>query len=484
MVEMPILEILSREEISDIHSASLEILKRVGCKIDDAEFLDLLKSVGAEVDLKCKVAKLPESLVEESLKKAGKVCRLYGRDSKFDVTLSGSNILGHQSEGATYTFDLETGMHRLSTTNDLATFARLSECLENVNLVMCPVVPQDLPIQTRGIDAARICFDNTTKPCSIAGLAKGVESYVHEMAEIVAGGPEEFRKRPIIVDVGLVPTSPLQFSSHELHVFKEGAKQGLLSSVGSMPQAGGTAPITLAGTLVIQIAEILMGIVLGQLVNPGLAMYALIRAGMIDPRSGAFSSGATEVALLQTAAAQVCIDKYGLCVDTGWAASDSKLMDEQVGYEKAFSWLESGLVGASMVSGMGALETGITQSPAQLLIDDEIIQMVKRNVRGIRVDAERLALDVIENIGIGGTFLGAKHTLDHLTELSMPKLSDRFTRTTWQKNGARDVILKARNRARELLKSCEIQPLSLDVRRNLDEFVSTAKAEIYRKHSH
>lgn len=209
-------------------------------------------------------------------------------------------------------------------------------------------------------------------------------------------------------------------------------------------------------------------------------MYVFIRAGIVDPRSGAFSSGAAEFGLLETAAAQICMDMYGLYVDSGWAASDSKLMDEQVGYEKAFTWLQSGLAGVSMVSGMGAIESGITQSAAQLVVDDEIVEMVNRIVRGIQIDAERLAVDVIEKVGIGGNFLGAKHTLNHLTdELRLTKLSDRYTRKTWEKNGRKDLIEKGRERAKELLKSCEVEPLPRDVKKNLDEMVSRAKSEIY-----
>jgi trimethylamine--corrinoid protein Co-methyltransferase len=477
---VPSFKILSLGEISDVHSASLEVLKRVGCRIEDQESLSLLASVGAEVDVKSRTAKVPENLVEESLKKTGKTCRLYGRNPKFDVPLTHGKILGHQAEGGTYTLDLETGTHRLSTMNDLATFARLSQSLENVNVALCPVVPQDTPIQTRGIDAARIWFENTSKPCSIAGLAKGVEVYVRKMAEIVAGGPDEFRKRPIMDVASLGPTSPLQFSAEDLRVFRESVKQGGLVSVGSMPQAGGTAPITLAGTLVVQIAEVLMSITLGQLISPGLTMYAQIRAGILEPRSGAFSSGAPESGLVETAAAQVCMDKYGLYVDSGWAASDSKLMDEQVGYEKAFTWLQSGLAGVSIVSGMGAIEGGITQSAAQLVVDDEIVEMVNRIVRGIEVDTERLAVDVIEKVGIGGNFLGAKHTLKHLTdELQLTKISDRYTRKAWEKNGSKDLIEKARERAKDLLKSCEVEPLPLDVKKNLDEMVNKAKREIY-----
>jgi len=477
---MPRLKILSDGEISDVHSASLEVLRRVGCRIEDREFLDLLASAGAEVDVKSKTAKVPESVVEECLKKTEKTCRLYGRNPKFDVTLTGNRILGHQCEGGTYTIDLETGIRRLSALNDVTIFARLAQSLENVNVALCPVVPQDAPIETRGIDVARVWLENTSKPCSIGGLVKGVEPYVHKMAEIAAGGPDEYQKRPIMEDVDIGPVSPLQFPSRDLKVFREMAKEAMVASVGSMPQSAGTAPITLAGTLVVQIAELLMSIILGQVVNPGMAMYVYIRAGIMDPRSGTFSSGAPEFGLVETAAAQICMDKYGLYVDSGWGASDSKLMDEQVGYEKAFTWLQSGLAGVSMVSGMGAIETGLTQSPAQLVIDDEIVAMVSRIVRGIRVDAESLAVDVIEQAGIGGNFIGTKHTLSHLTdELYLTKTSDRNTRHTWEKGGRKDLIERSRERAKELLKSNDIEPLPPHVKKALDEMVSTAKKEIY-----
>ena len=183
-------------------------------------------------------------------------------------------------------------------------------------------------------------------------------------------------------------------------------------------------------------------------------MRSLVRAGILDLKTGTFSTGSPEMGMLAAAGAQIFKKFYGLPVDAGWAGGDSKIMDEQLGYEKMIVWLLSGLAGADQVSGMSLLESGLTASYAQLVIDDEIIGIVKRVLKGIVFDEERLALELLKKIEPGGLFTGERHTLKYVREEHFqPKITDRRPRGVWEELGSKDVIIRANEAAREMLKN-------------------------------
>jgi len=475
------LTILTKEEMDQIHSAVLRVLERTGCRLEDDQCLKILESVGAEVDYRTKIAKVPSYIVEESIKKCDKKFRLYGTDPKRDVTLGDGEVYAHQSEGGTYVVDLDTSEIRTPKMKDVEMFIRIADSLDGVNPVICPVIPDDVPPSIRGLRMSRALLEYTGKPCSAGGVTMRSMKYIREMAEVVAGGYEELRKRPMWIicsDFGGA-TSPLVFQKDKLVLFREAASQGFPCMVISMPSAGGTAPVTLAGAIVIQTAEDLMGIVLGQAIRPGLSMSVGIRVGLMDLRFGVFTCGAPEYGLVQAATTQLFKQLYGFSVDAGWSVSDSKILDEQVGYEKAFTWLLCVMTGADMVSGMGAIEFGLTQSCAQLVIDNELLNMVRRVHRGVGIDMERLATELIDKVGIGGNFVGERFTLKHIkTEQMMPKVSDRRPRRRWEERGRKDIVERAREIAKRLIREHESEYLSKDVRGRLDTIVKKAEKEL------
>jgi len=467
--------------MENIHSATIDVLEKTGCQILDKPCLFALKDAGCEVNEDKHLVKVPEGLVTDSLKKCSRKLTLYGRYPKYDVTLGTGKVYGHPSEGSVRVLDLETNEPRPAAIKDVEPFTRLVDGLNNVDLCFSPIVPQDLPSEIVGLHVAKILLQNTVKPCCPGGLGLGIRKYIRKMIAAVLGSEEEMKKRPIgaMTQGSLFPVSPLKFPKEQLIEFREAATLSFPCSTGSMPQAGATAPVTLAGTLVIQTAEILTGLVLGQVLQPGIPMFVFIRAAIMDIRIGSFSSGAPEFALVEAAATQLFHEFYKLPVNGGWGVSDSKILDEQVGYEKSFTWLLSVLAGASAVSGMGALESGLAASPTQLVIDNEILGMIRRVNEGIMVDDERLAVDLINEVGIGGHYVSKMHTLQlYKSEQYMPKISYRYPREVWERDGAKNIIKRAQENAQSLLDTHEIEPLPNDVIKELNLIVKDAEKEL------
>jgi trimethylamine--corrinoid protein Co-methyltransferase len=224
-------------------------------------------------------------------------------------------------------------------------------------------------------------------------------------------------------------------------------------AISSAPQAGATSPVTLAGTLVQLTAEQLSGLTYINLMRPGHPVLLGYVPSVADLRTGSFTGGSAEFALMNAAAAQIA-HAYGLPVYNSSALSDSKLPDVQAGYEKGLSTVTAALAGANFIHhSAGFLESLLAVAYEQYVIDDDINGSVMRMVRGIEVTDETLAVSVINEVCRGeGHFLGHSQTLDKMnTEYYYPHTADRSSRAQWEEAGALDMRDRARLRAREVL---------------------------------
>jgi len=289
----------------------------------------------------------------------------------------------------------------------------------------------------------------------------------------VVGGEEELRKRPIIT-CSFSPTSPLKFSGDVVRVMVQGAKLDLPMAVLPCPMAGATSPVTLAGSLVQQNVETLAGLVMIQLVNAGTPFMYCPRVFPIDMQSGMTSSG-IEVGILSVGCVQIA-KYYGFPSDVYGLDTTSKILDEQVAFEKGLNGILPALAGANMLSGAGSIEGGITASYEQLVIDDEIFGMIFRAVKGIDVDEERLAVDVIAKVAREeSNFLQQVHTLKHFRqEQYFPKLSDRSSRSRWQEMGSKSVVEVAREKVKKILAEHQPLPLDKDVVQEIEKILKKA----------
>lgn len=474
------LDLFTKDELYEIHLATLDILEGVGVGIYEPRALKLMDEAGAIVDYDKKVVRIPQYLLKELIKKAPEVVTLCARNSKHTVRLKpwGKTYFNNSSYGVRV-YDLKTGMHRDSRSEDVVNFAKLTDALENIHVYLPTVTAHDIPEYVRALHELAISLDNTEKHVSHgASGADAIKRYVQIGATIV-GGEEELRKRPVI-SASTCPISPLQHSQEDTETLIEFAKFGLPFFILSMAMGGGTAPLTIAGELVVINAEVLSGIALVQLVNPGTpVLYGSVSSTM-DMKTGKLALGAPERPLINSGCAQLA-RYYGIPSWVGACSTDAKAPGPQAMFEKVMTAIVPMLAGASLIYGPAILDSGKTYSFEQLVLDNEVIGALYRIVEGVDVDADSLALEVIENVGIGGHYLAQKHTSDHvLSDQWRPALLDRGSRGDWIRASRKDICELARERAKELLASHEVEPLEKDVRKEMWGIVKKAERELKR----
>jgi trimethylamine--corrinoid protein Co-methyltransferase len=285
------------------------------------------------------------------------------------------------------------------------------------------------------------------------------------------------RRRPLITATEC-PVSPLQHDRRPLIGIMEFAKHGLPVIIYSEPKAGATAPASLAGTLIVSNCEVLSGLTLMQVINPGAPVIYGSVATLMDMRTGSIAFGSPETALLAACTTQMA-RSYGLPNMTPGGRTDSKMPDEQAGYEKMRTALTAALAGASLGNMAGLLESNLVASFQQLVIDDEMIGSIERVARGVDFDDDALALSLIEDVGPGGTYISKRHTMDRLRkEHYMPRASDRRYYSGWVKDGRRTMVDWARDRAMKIM--AEHLPRPIGCERDLAEVLSQAQKAAVR----
>jgi len=458
------LEVLTKEQVATIHEESLRVLEETGIKFWDTDTVKLLADAGAERDPESSVVRLPRGLVEESLKKCPKRIVLAGRDPQHDLSLEPGKTYFGTLGTAPLAIDLETRERRRALAQDLERFARIADSLESVRYFHTSVTASDVPPKITDLHRWATAFRNTEKHV-MGGAVYTLDNmpFLIRILRAVAGGDEELRKRPIVTATEC-PVPPLQHDKRPLCGIMQFARLGLPVIIYSEPKAGATSPASLAGTLVVTNSEVLSGLVLMQLVNPGCpAIYGSV-ATLMDMRSGGIAFGSPETALLAAATTQMA-RHYGVPNMTPGGRTDSKVpCDAQTGYEKMRTALMVAMAGGNLGNMAGLVESNLVASFEQLIVDDEIIGTIERISRGIDFDEDALARELIHKVGPGGTYLSQRHTLERFRkEHYQPRISDRTFYSGWQRNGSRELRDVARQKAKEILERHEPAPLDKTV---------------------
>jgi len=466
------LKFLNREEIEMIHRASLDVLEEAGVSIQDPDFLRFLETAGAVVDYDKKTARMPPALINDCMKKAPKQVTFYARDPKHVVRFDQGKIYAHPTGGAANVLDLDSGKARPATRKDVEDLTRIVDALPNIHTQVMIVYPNDVPERLRDIYAVDAVLRNTGKNFDATPYNDVSFGFIIEMIKAVQG-EEQFAKEPIIT-ASTSPTSPLQFSAEVTKMTTRATKYNLPIAVLPCPLAGATSPVTLSGTLVQQNAEMLSGITMVQLLNPGNPVQYSPRCIPLDMLTGQACYG-IEATMMNVGCVQLA-QYYGLPCDVYGLDTDSKIPDEQAGIERAMGGLLPALAGANSLSGAGCIEGGITASYEQLIIDDEIFGMIFRAASGIDVNEEKLATDVIVKVAKeSSNFLEQKHTLKHFqSEYFRPRLANKDARARWERMGSKSMVEVAREKVKKIL--TEHQPLQLDedVKKKVEEILKTA----------
>jgi len=467
-------KILSEQEVQKLHSAALEILNTIGLKVESERARKMLEEAGAKVNHETMMVRFPPNLVDESVKKAPQKVVYGARNPKYDLVLEPEgDTFCRPVIGAEGYMDLETGKYRHVQLSDVKDWAILVDALENISYYAGPY-PADPPLDEGG-DARvlRILLENTEKHIG-AYSGKNAMKYMKYMIELsvaVMGSEEELRKRPIFC-IYNPALSPLQYEEYSTDILLLLGKYGIPVELSSMAIAGGTAPVTLAGTLLLSHAEILAGIVIAEIANPGAPIVYRPALVAMDMSSGVALEATVENAMMAAAGAQLMRKTYNIPTNLIGQVTDSLVTDGQSMIEKSFNTLLPALAGANIVSGAGYIENVYTADPVQLVIDDEIVGMTKRILRGFEINDDTLGLDALARVGPGGNFLSDDHTLKYFkTEYYRPRIFNRGTREIWQSKGAKDLNENARERAKTILREHKPAPLAEDVVKELDSII-------------
>lgn len=469
------LKILSNEEVSRIHDAALGVLEKTGLIIHHEELLKKLLDAGFKVNENKKRVWFPPTLVEDYVRKVPNSFVMASPTGKFDVEIKEGRTYTRSISGCFKIFNSRTKKCRTATLEDSVKATRLLDALENISFCGGSLYPWTEPAPIRDISLLKIMFENTEKHIFLQPYGLKNMKYMIEMMDIVAGGDG---LKGSIISVNAAPTSPLQYSGNELDILVEAAKRNIPVEIGSTPLAGATGPVTLAGQLTLEHAEILAGVVISQITNPGAPVIYEPRPNNMDMGTNNALWGSVEWGL-SSAASQQLASHCGLVTDLSGTTTESKITDEQAGIEKSLNAVIVALVRPNIISGMGFLETINTLSFEQLVIDDEICARVFRVLRGVEVDKETIADEVIQKVGPGGNFLTEDHTLKYFRkEHLLDTLFDRNVRARWEESGSPDIVDVSREKAEQIIKEHRAAHLSKEVQKELALVLKKATEEI------
>ena len=459
------INVLSLDQVEELHLATLEVLEKVGVNFFHQEALELLQQNGARVD--GHRVFFPAWMVQEALLTTPCRVVLANRQGERSLFLEKNRIYYGTGSAAQYIMDVHSGQRRPTVKQDAADAARIADALENVEFIMAMALAADKPGRAFVHEfEAMVC--NSTKPIVYCANDGRDVAEIIRIAEVVAGGAAELMANPFIA-LYAEPSSPLQHT-------RENCEKLLLCAEKRTPVIcepavlmGGTAPVTAAGTIVVANCEILSGLVLHQLKGKGAPFIYGGSGAALDMKTMICPYGAPEEPL-NCAAMTKMANYYNLPIFTTAGCSDAHVFDQQAAMEASFNLFAHGLAGANLIHDLGYIGSGAAISMEMLVMCDEIVAMVKHFLRGITVDHETLALEVIAKVGPGGNYFAEEHTFKHFKQsLYWPKQANRLGYDKWSDQGAAEYGQKANQKAREILASHQAPELSKHVREQIRE---------------
>ena len=456
----PTFEVLTEEEIQAIYFSALRVLYETGVRVYEEEGVEVAHAGGAIVEDTTddsSLVKIPPWMVDKALSTLPRKVVVTGPDRKYRMELYKDQMYFGAGSDTPFTWDPYTGERRRATYEDVKNFAKIAQAMPNMDFHMSLGIVQDTNVGTYDRWQYLAMLEGTAKPINITAVdLDGLRDQL-EMAYIRVGGKEEFEKGPIF-SLYIEPVSPLSHSKEVVQKLLFATDHGIPFVYTPCPLAGATSPCTLAGTAVQALTESLFGIVLSQLRKPGAPLIIGGLMSNMDMRTTVYCYGSPEMALLSAAYTQITkwlgVPEYETA-----GCSDAKLFDEQAALEATFNITTAGLVGGNMIHDVGYLEQGLTSSMEQMVASNEIIDRLKRIMKGIPVNDETKALDVMEEVGPGGHYLEHDHTYDRFRDLIWSgQLTDRQNWENWDLGGRKTFKDRVHAKVLEIL-DADTEPL-------------------------
>ncbi|MDQ7096327.1 trimethylamine methyltransferase family protein [Desulfosporosinus sp. PR] len=468
------LNLLSDDQIEEIHSATLQVLQTVGVEVYEEEALQLLKNAGADVE--GTRVRLPVWLVQEALAGAPKSVTLYNRSGEPACILEKGKIYYGSGSDTPYTIDVETGKRRLATNADVGMAAKLADALEHIDFIMSLGLASDAPPEASDVYQYQAMVTNTRKPILFTAHGRQGLLDIYEISSLVAGGDRDLRLKPFCALYN-EPSSPLMHSKEAVEKLLTCAEKEIPMIYVPATMLGATGPVTPAGSLVVANAEQLSGLVIHQLKKKGAPFIYGGGTPPMDLRTFICSYGSSQRDLGCTSLVKIG-QYYNLPTFTTAGCSDAHVFDQQAGMEAGFNTLIAGLAGGNLIHDAGYIGIGLISSMEMLVLCDEAASNVKYYLRGVEVNAETLAVDVIKAVGPGGNFIGEDHTMDNFRKYRLDThVVNRLNLDAWEEAGSKTFGELANERVKKLLAEHTVPPLPEGVLAGIDAVVQRERKE-------
>ena len=432
---IPDYRLLTKDQIAEIHQATLDLLWNTGVKVLNEEALQMLADAGCTI-VADHIVKIPAALVEKCIQYTPASVTIYDRNGKAAMELGGTNVYFGMGTDLLNTWDLKTGELRPSCLQDVIDAAIVGDFCQEIDFIASNAFPLDVPGDLAFMIEFKALLMNSTKPIYFTSAGVHDLDVMLDMAAHVSGGQDRLCEKPFIIHYA-EPISPLVHSSGAVDKLLLCADRGIPLNYAPALLSGGSGPVTLAGAIVVANAEALSGLVIQQLRSKGSPAITGFSATPMDMRTGTTVYASPDERLTHSA----CCDLYhyyGLPVWGEAGCSDAASLDEQAAMESMASIMMASLDGCNLVHDVGYLGQGLAGSVASLVMCNEIISYVRRIQRGFDISRERIGLDVIHEVGPGGNFLAHGQTLKYCREEHWtPHFLNRQSPEIWKKNNGK-----------------------------------------------
>ena len=473
--------LLRKEEIKKIHTTSVDILGSVGIKLQHDELFNYISNFnGVKVNGKKREVRFSPDIIEDSINKAKKKFKLYGRDKNKSADFGYGNIITSSSWGMPFKIDIAKNKKITALTADLINSAIVCDYLENIDIVGCMFRPNEIPSYYRDIYEYAETIKRTTKPVGV-WIKDGITfKYIIEIYKLFLDDAKDVEKYPPFF-YEFENISPLVFHHDGVDILYNCAKHCIPMGGCPIPQPMTTGPVTIAGSLALGNAEQLAALVLTQLVKPGLPYMFGLMANVPDPFTlVATFTGAPENVLLSIGEAQLA-HYYGFPIFLANQITCSNQIDYQMGAEVGINSFACLILNADLYGHLGIVGPDQGASIIKLIIDEEAISYIKRIKEGFKVDDNTLASNVIKEVGIGGNFLLSDHTLKNMrSEYWVPKVFNRDSYTVWSDKGSKSLINRTIEYRDHILKNHRVEELNIDIIKEINKIVESAKRDLLK----
>jgi trimethylamine--corrinoid protein Co-methyltransferase len=470
-------KLLSDNQIDKIHEASINILEKIGVFIPHDEILSRFSKNGAQVDVKKRIVKIPNSLVSDSISKAGKEFSLYGRDltEKAEFNLNSRNY--NTSGGQAFWMENVGSERRYATLKDVIIATRFADQLEQITIPGAMADPHELPVNWRCVKVAFEMIKNTNKPITFWFYDRKSAKFLVDLVIKLRGDEKQAEKYPLFYPL-FEPVSPLSFPFNGVDLLFETARLNMPVHIGPIAQMGMSAPMTLAGTMAQENAEILAGICITQLIREGMPICYGGICHAFDMRTVQTIFSGPEQAIFGITMTQMG-KFYGFPVYINVGLTDSIHPDAQAGLECGITLSLGVGAGANIFGHFGICGMDQAASLDMLVLQAEIISYIESVNRELSFSDVDFALEIIKETQPKGTFIDKKHTRENFKKhLWFSNLLERYSFENWMKRGATNMEVRCKKRKEEILSDLKEKSFDADIVKDLENIVKKAKQDL------